>query len=77
MLKKFAISCVVVLGFTLTGALWAHGGKPHYMGEVTAVDAAHIELKLQDGKTVSVKLDKDTKVFNGDACSCMKGTLSW
>ena len=67
MLKKLAVSCAVMIGFTLSGALWAHGGKPHYMGEVTAVDATHIELKLQDGKAFSAKLDKDTKVFNGDA----------
>ena len=67
MSKKLAISCAAIIGLALSGALWAHEGKPHYMGKVTAVDATHIELELQDGKAVSAKLDKDTKVFNGDA----------
>ncbi len=41
--------------------LFAHGNHVHTMGTVVAVDARHIEVKTQDGKTVSIQLTQDTK----------------
>ena len=48
-------------------ALFAHGGKEHTMGTVSAIDAKHAEVKTQDGRTVSIQLTPDTKYFRGKA----------
>ena len=46
--------------------VFAHGGNPHVMGTITAIDEHRIEVKTEDGKTVSVHLTKDTKYSKGD-----------
>lgn len=46
-------------------ALFAHGGHEHTMGTVSAIDAKHVEVKTQDGKTVSIQLSPDTKYVKG------------
>ncbi len=51
----------------LAGDLWAHGGKPHVMGTVQAVDEHHVEVKTQDGKVVSASLTDKTKYFKAKA----------
>ena len=44
----------------------AHEGDDHtVMGTVTAVDANHIEVKTQEGKVVSARLDEKTTYFKG------------
>ncbi len=51
----------------MAGDFWAHGGKPHVMGTVQAVDEHHVEVKTQDGKLVSAPLTDNTKYFKGSA----------
>jgi hypothetical protein len=72
MSRELRISAAVLSAFILSGMLWAHGDKPHYAGTVTAVDAGHIELKAKDGKTISLKLDKDTKVLKDDTVGTLE-----
>ncbi len=52
--------------------LQAHGGKPHIMGAVTAVDANHVEVKTPNGQTVSVHLSRDSKYFKGSAAATLE-----
>ena len=42
----------------------AHGGG-HAMGTIAAFDQDHVELTTQAGKTLSVKLGKNTLYFRG------------
>jgi|SoiMetStandDraft_2_1073263.scaffolds.fasta_scaffold1348355_1 hypothetical protein len=51
----------------VSATLFAHGGLVHTMGTVTVVDAKHIEVKTQDGATVSIQLTGDTKYLKGKA----------
>ena len=46
-------------------ALFAHGGHEHTMGTVSTIDAKHVEVKTQEGKTVSIELTPDTKYLKG------------
>lgn len=45
----------------------AHGGKTHVMGTVAAVDATHLTVQTREGKSVSIRLNDETKYRNGDA----------
>lgn len=46
-----------------------HGENHPVMGTVTAVDTEHLVLKGRDGKTVSIKLTKDTKYLVGEVAA--------
>ena len=58
-----ALLCALLI-LAVPVAVLAHEGHEHHlMGTVTVIDAAHLTLKTKDGKTASVALTKDTKVF--------------
>ncbi|MCS6293994.1 MAG: hypothetical protein H8J66_13050 [Nitrospira sp.] len=57
MVRHLVLACALV--FT-SSAAWAHGSGQHVLGTVTAIDGAHIEVKTQQGKMVSVMLTKQT-----------------
>lgn len=40
---------------------FAHGTGQHVLGTVTAIDATHIEVKTPKGKSVDVKVNKQTR----------------
>ena len=63
MLKSFLACSVTVL--LSVGLLWAHGNATHIMGTVTALEANHVTVKTQDGKSESVMLEKTTKYLIG------------
>jgi hypothetical protein len=46
-----------------------HGEAKHVMGTVSSVDAEHLILKDRAGKIVSIKLNKETKYFVGEAAA--------
>lgn len=54
-----------ILALLVSTTLFAHGGHEHTMGTVSAIDAKHVEVKTQDGKTVSIQLTPDTKYVKG------------
>ena len=65
-MKRGAIvlSVISALGFFV--GLQAHEGHDHtVMGTVTAVDAKHIEVKTQEGKVVSARVNEKTTYFKG------------
>ena len=63
MRRIFTVLLALTIG-SFWGALNAHEGK-HVMGTITAADSGHIEVKTDDGKAVTVKLDSHTKYFKG------------
>lgn len=65
-MKRGAIvlSVISALGFFV--GLQAHENHDHtVMGIVTAVDANHIEVKTQEGKVVSARVNENTAYFKG------------
>jgi hypothetical protein len=64
MVRRTAIAIVALFVLALTGpAVLAHEGHDHkIMGTVTMAAADHVMLKDKDGKDVTVKVTKDTKV---------------
>ena len=64
MIRRLATALVALFTFALTSiALHAHEGHDHkIMGTVTMAAADHVMLKDKDGKDITVKVTKDTKV---------------
>ena len=64
MVRRTAIALVALFVLALTGpAVLAHEGHDHkIMGTVMMAAADHVMLKDKDGKDVTVKVTKDTKV---------------
>ena len=44
----------------------AHGSQKHVLGTVTELDATHLVIETNDGKTESVLRNADTKYVRGD-----------
>ncbi len=64
-MKKILGLALSISSLLVSTALFAHGGQEHTMGTVSAIDAKHVEVKTQDGKTVSIQLTSDTKYVKG------------
>jgi hypothetical protein len=65
MIRRFTRALIALLTFTLAAStvVRAHEGHDHkIMGTVTMAAADHVMLKGTDGKDVTVKVAKDTKV---------------
>jgi hypothetical protein len=64
MVRRTASALVALVALALTSnAVVAHEGHDHkIMGTVTMAAADHVMLKDKDGKDVTVKVTKDTKV---------------
>ena len=60
---------LLLLSFTLicVAPAFAHGGKTHVMGTVSSLDTEHVVVKDREGKTLSIRLTKDTMYQKGDA----------
>src|SRR5262245_33299527 len=54
----------IALVTVMPSAALAHEGHPHkVMGVIKTVDAAHLEIDAQDGTSVTVVLERETKFF--------------
>ena len=65
MIRRLTLALVALFTFTVGGGtvVRAHEGHDHkIMGTVTMAAADHVMLKDKDGKDVTVKVTKDTKV---------------
>ena len=64
MVRRTTVALVTAFAVVLTaGAAVAHEGHDHkIMGTVTMAAADHVMLKDKDGKDVTVKVTKETKV---------------
>ena len=56
---------LTILLMSMTTMLCAHGNEQHVMGTVTNITATAITVKTQDGATVEVFIDPDTKFLRG------------
>ncbi len=65
-MKRSAVLALAVL-LGCAGSAWAHGGKTHVMGTVTAVGEGRVVVHTRDGKTVPVAVTGETKFRNGEA----------
>jgi hypothetical protein len=65
MFKKLLATAMMTILMSAV-ALFAHGDSEHVMGTISAIQGEHVTVKLQDGKTQMVMLDKNTKYFNGE-----------
>ena len=61
--RLLAVSITMLMSALL---VFAHGDAEHVMGVISAIQGDHVSVKLQDGKTTMVMLDKNTKYFNGE-----------
>jgi len=64
MFKGFVVSITALLLFT--GFVFAQSGTTHLMGTVTAVKPDIVTIKMQDGKSEMVMLEKTTKYMKED-----------
>src|SRR5438552_9256351 len=64
MLKR-SIACLSAVVLS-AGLILAQSGATHLMGMVTAVKPDTVTIKMQDGKTEMVMLEKTTKYMKGD-----------
>jgi hypothetical protein len=63
MFKRLSAVSMTML---LSALVFAHGDAEHVMGVISAIQGDHVTVKLQDGKTTTVMLDKNTKYFNSE-----------
>jgi translation initiation factor IF-1 len=66
MVKRVSILSIFVVMFCYALA-FAHGDATHILGTVTALGAQRVEVKTKAGKTVSVRLNSETKYRKGKA----------
>jgi len=64
MFRGYVGSLTALLVFT--GFIFAQSGTSHLMGTVTAVKPDTVTIKMQDGKTEMVMLEKTTKYMKDD-----------
>src|SRR2546427_10721702 len=64
MFKRFAAFSIALLVFS--SLVFAQSGATHLMGTVTAVKPDTVTIKMQDGKSESVMLEKTTKYMKDD-----------
>lgn len=65
MMRRFSatVLALALLAFGFGARILAHEGHEHkVMGTVTMAAADHVMLKNKDGKDVTIKVTKDTKV---------------
>lgn len=58
-----------LLSLVCATAAFAHEGKTHVMGTVSAVDAQHVVVTDREGKTISITLTDETKYEQGGAAA--------
>src|SRR5262245_31085891 len=65
-MKNWAIAMIVALALALPASGRAHEGHTHKaLGTISSVQGEHVDIKTNDGKTISVLLDKKTTVTRG------------
>ena len=64
MFKRLVVCSMTIL--ISTALILAQGGASHLMGAVTAVKPDTVTIKMQDGKSETVMLEKSTKFMKND-----------
>lgn len=58
---------ILLASFILSGAAVAHGGHPHILGTVKAVEGDHMTIQTNEGKKVVIMINDQTKFFRKNA----------
>src|SRR5436853_3448537 len=64
MFRRFIASSIMLVVFAV--AIFAQSGATHLMGTVTAVKPDTVTIKMPDGKSETVMLEKTTKYMKDD-----------
>ncbi|MGH9367132.1 MAG: hypothetical protein ACRD3M_05600 [Thermoanaerobaculia bacterium] len=64
-MRRLALLAAVLALILLPAVLLAHGGGTHVKGTVAAADSSRIEVKTEEGQTVSIPVNNSTKYFRG------------
>ena len=64
MLNRIAF-VVLTIALAVPAAVHAHGGKTHVMGVVEKVEGRNLTVKDTNGRSVRMKLTRDTRYFVG------------
>ena len=65
-MKNWIIASVVAMALAVPASGRAHEGHTHKaLGTITSIDGAHVGVKTNDGKSITVMLDKKTAVTRG------------
>jgi hypothetical protein len=64
--KNWIVALVMIAALVIPATGRAHGGHLHKaLGTITSVQGEHVEIKTNDGKAITVMLDKKTTVTRG------------
>lgn len=79
-MKKIRTHTIAVIGVLATlyaSPVFAHNGKAHIEGTVTAMDTKQMLVKKADGRSVSIRTNKETTYrIIGSAASATQADLS-
>lgn len=65
-MKHWIVAIVVVTALAWPTAVFAHEGHTHKaLGTITSVEGEHVGIKTNDGKSITIMLDKKTAVTRG------------
>lgn len=65
-MKPWMLVAAVILALMAPSVASAHEGHMHKaLGTVSSIDGPHVAVKTTDGKTITVMLDKTTKITRG------------
>jgi hypothetical protein len=64
-MRRLAILATALVLVLLPAVLFAHGGGAQVKGTLTAADSAHLEVKTEDGHSVSIPVNASTRYFKG------------
>ncbi len=61
------LAAMVLVCLVGVSSVRAHGNQKHVLGTVTELDATHLVIETNGGKTESVLRDADTKYVRGES----------
>lgn len=65
-MKNWIVAAVVMTALAIPAIGRAHEGHLHkVLGTIASVQGDHVEIKTNDGKSITVMLDKKTQVTRG------------
>ena len=65
-MKNWIVALVMTAALVIPATVGAHEGHLHKaLGTIAGVQGEHVEIKTNDGKAITVMLDKKTRVTRG------------
>jgi hypothetical protein len=64
--RTTTLAGLVLVCLVRVSSVTAHGSQKHVLGTVTELDATHLVVETNDGKTESILRNADTKYVHGE-----------